>query len=81
MGKLILLTGEEQLSGKYVGDMQLTFGLYTLLKETADFLMQAEAIESSPPWPVFMRAVSATYAQKTTARKKATIAGPRLQSD
>jgi taurine transport system substrate-binding protein len=81
MGKLILLTGEEQLSGKYVGDMQLTFGLYTLLKETADFLMQAKAIESSPPWPVFMRAVSATFAQKTIARKKATIAGPRIQSD
>ena len=81
MGKLILLTGEEQLSGKYVGDMQLTFGLYTLLKETADFLMQAESIESSPPWPVFMRAVSATFAQKTIARKKATIAGPRIQSD
>jgi taurine transport system substrate-binding protein len=81
MASLIMLTGEEQLSGKFVGDMQLTFGLYTLLKETADFLLQAQAITASPPWPVFMRAVSATYAQKTTARKKATIAGPRLQSD
>ncbi|MGD8268181.1 MAG: aliphatic sulfonate ABC transporter substrate-binding protein [Desulfobacterales bacterium] len=81
MAGLIMLTGEEQLSGKFVGDMQLTFGLYTLLKETADFLMQAQAIESSPPWPVFMRSVSATYAQKTIARKKATIAGPRPAGD
>ena len=81
MGRLILLTGEEQLSGKFVGDMQLTFGLYTLLKETADFLVQANVIASSPPWPVFMRAVSATYAEKTIVRKKATIAGPRLPSD
>lgn len=81
MTRLILLTGEEQLSGKFVGDMQLTFGLYTLLKETADFLMQAKVITTSPPWPVFMRAVSATYAQKTMARKKATIVGPRSQSD
>jgi hypothetical protein len=61
--------------------MQLTFGLYTLLKETADFLMQAKAIGASPPWPVFMRSVSATYAQKTIARKKATIAGPRPSDD
>ncbi len=81
MAGLILLTGEEQLSGKFVGDMQLTFGLYTLLKETSDFLMHAQEIESSPPWPVFMRAVSATYAQKTIARKKATIAGPRSPGD
>lgn len=81
MAGLIMLTGEEQLSGKFVGDMQLTFGLYTLLKETADFLMHAQAITTSPPWPVFMRAVSATYVQKTIARKKATIAGPRSPGD
>ena len=81
MAGLMLLTGEEQLSGKFVGDMQLTFGLYTLLKETADFLMHAQAITTSPPWPVFMRAVSATYAQKTIPRKKATFAGPRSEGD
>ena len=53
--RLILLTGEEQLSGKFVGDMQLTFGLYTLLKETADFLVQADVLASSPPWPRWPR--------------------------
>jgi hypothetical protein len=81
MGRLILLTGEEQLSGKFVGDMQLTFGLYTLLKNTADFLAQAGVIDSAPPWPIFMRAVSAIYAQQTVVPKKATIAGPRSPED
>jgi len=64
MKGLILLSGKEQISGKYMGDMQFHFGLYTLLKETADFLEKAEQIESSPPWPVFMRAVNPAYILK-----------------
>jgi len=64
MKGLILLSGTEQISGKYMGDMQFHFGLYTLLKETADFLEKAEQIESSPPWPVFMRAVNPVYILK-----------------
>ena len=61
MKGLILLSGEEQISGKYMGDMQFHFGLYTTLKETADFLAKAQQIESSAPWPVFMRAVNPAY--------------------
>lgn len=64
MKGLILLSGEEQTSGKYMGDMQFHFGLYTTLKETADFLAKAQQIETSPPWPVFMRAVNPVYIQK-----------------
>ncbi|OEU69605.1 MAG: hypothetical protein BA864_10850 [Desulfuromonadales bacterium C00003093] len=81
MKGLILLTGEEQLSGKYVGDMNLSFGLYTLLKDTADFLARSGEIASSPSWPVFMRAVSASYVQKVIVKKKATLAGPRPRSE
>ena len=77
MKGLIFLTGEEQLSGKYVGDMNLTFGLYTLLKNTADFLARVGEIETSPPWPVFMRAVTASFARETIPETKATIVGPR----
>jgi taurine transport system substrate-binding protein len=76
MEGLIFVTGEEQLSGKYVGDMQLHFGLYTLLKDTADFLVQANQIESSPPLPIFMRAVSASYVQKIIPQKKGLAAPP-----
>ena len=64
MKGLILLSGKEQIPGKYMGDMQFHFGLYTLLKETADFLEEAKQIESSPPWPVFMRAVNPVYILK-----------------
>ena len=77
MKGLIFLTGQEQLSGKYVGDMNLSFGLYTLLKDTADFLERSGQITSSPSWPVFMRSVSASYVQKVIVKKKATLAGPR----
>lgn len=77
MTGLIFLTGQEQLSGKYVGEMNLSFGLYTLLKDTADFLTLSGQITSSPSWPVFMRSVSASYAQKVIVKKKATFAGPR----
>jgi len=65
MKGLISLTSEEQISGKYMGDIQFHFGLYTLLKETADFLEKAKQIKSSPPSPVFMRAVKREYILKT----------------
>jgi len=65
MKGLIPLTSEEQSVGKYMGDVQFHFGLYTLLKETADFLEQAKQIKTSPPAPVFMRAVKREYILKT----------------
>ena len=77
MKGLILLTGEEQISGKYVGNMQLHFGLYTLLKETADFLKNAKEIESSAPWPVFMRAVNSAYVLEALEEYKRDVLRPR----
>ena len=65
MKGLIFLSGEEQISGKYMGDMQLHFGLYTLLKDTADFLKNAGQIQTSAPWPVFMRSVNPAYILKS----------------
>lgn len=64
MKGLIFMSGEEQISGKYMGDIQFHFGLYTTLKETADFLAKSQQLETSFPWPVFMRAVNPVYIQK-----------------
>ena len=80
MKGLIFLTGEEQLSGKYMGDMQLHFGLYTTLKDTADFLEKAKEIESSPPLPVFMRAVIPSYVEEIIPKKKG-LAGSRSKTE
>ncbi len=80
MKGLIFLTGEEQLLGKYMGDMQLHFGLYSTLKDTADFLEKAKEIESSPPLPVFMRAVVTSYIQEIIPKKKG-LAGPRPKTE
>ena len=81
MKGLIFLTGEEQLSGKYVGNMDLTFGLYSLLKDTADFLEQVGEIKTSPPWPIFMRAVTASFVRETIPETRATFAGPRPKKE
>jgi taurine transport system substrate-binding protein len=64
MQGLIFPSGEEQISGKYMGEVQFHFGLYTTLKETANFLAEAGQINVSAPWPVFMRAVNPVYALK-----------------
>lgn len=64
MQGLILLSGKEQISGKYMGDLQFHFGLYTTLKDTADFLEKAQQIETSASWPVFMRAVNPAFVLK-----------------
>ena len=58
---LIMLTAEEQLTGKYVGEMKWDFGIYMLLKDTADFLVEVNELEASLPWAVFMRAVNPTF--------------------
>ena len=64
MQGLIFLNGTEQISGKFMGDMQFHFGLYTTLKETADFLADAQQIKTAAPWPVFMRAVNPAFVLK-----------------
>lgn len=68
MQGLIFLTAEEQALGKYVGEFQWNFGLYTLLKNTADFLEKEKEIESAAPWPVFMRAVNPKYLKEALAK-------------
>ncbi len=80
MKGLIPLTGEEQISGKYMGDLQFHFGLYSTLKETADFLEKAGQIQSSAPWPVFMRAVNQGYIQRLIPSKTG-LARPRPEAE
>ena len=74
---LLMLTGEEQISGKLVGNFSLHFGLYTLLKETADFLQKAGEIKSSPPYPAFMRAVNPSYVLKAQEEYKRDVLRPK----
>ncbi len=40
LNNLILVTGKEQLAGKHLGDVYWKFGLYEVLKDTADFLLK-----------------------------------------
>lgn len=58
MDGVVFLTAAEQKVGLYIGKLQWEFGLYTLLKDAADFLEQEGAIENSPPWPAFRRAIN-----------------------
>ena len=65
MESAIFLTGEEQIAGKYVGGMHWNFGMYRLLKETADFLQHERVIKKAGSWPAFMWAVNSTFVEKT----------------
>ncbi len=61
MKGLILLTAKEQDEGKFFGGIYWNFGLYTVLKDTADFLRQQHVVKSLPPRSVFIRAVNASF--------------------
>ena len=58
---MIFLTAAEQKVGLYIGKLQWEFGLYTLLKDAADFLERHGAITKSPPWPAFRAAINPAY--------------------
>ena len=64
MQGMIFLTVEEQKTGRYIGKLQLEFGLYTLLKDAADFMKEQGAIEYSPPWPAFRRAINSGHIEE-----------------
>lgn len=64
MKGVILLTAKEQDAGRYFGGTYWNFGLYTLLKETADFLKKGGVIESLPPRDAFLNAVNASFLVK-----------------
>lgn len=64
MDGAVFLTAAEQKVGLYIGKLQWEFGLYTLLKDAADFLEQEGAIENSPPWPAFRRAINPWYVEE-----------------
>ncbi len=66
MKKVMVVSGKEQSAGKHLGGVYWNFGLYTLLKETADFLVQAGAIKSAPPRDVFLKGVNAAYLVRAT---------------
>lgn len=61
MQGMILLTAKEQDEGKYFGGTHWNFGLYTVLKDTADFLKAEGVIENLPPRIQFMNAVNASF--------------------
>ncbi len=58
MDGMVYLTAAEQKVGLYIGKLQWEFGLYTLLKDAADFLEEEGALEKSPPWPAFRRSIN-----------------------
>jgi taurine transport system substrate-binding protein len=64
MEGMIFLTAAEQKVGRFIGKLQWEFGLYTLLKDSADFLEEEGAIEKSPPWPAFRRSINSEYIEE-----------------
>lgn len=70
MEGMIFLTVAEQKVGLYIGKLQWEFGLYTLLKEAADFLAEEGAIEKSPPWPAFRRSINSLYIEEIYKKVK-----------
>ncbi len=61
MRGVILVSAKEQNEGKYFGDGHWNFGLYTVLKETADFLQRVGVVKDLPPREAFMNAVDAKF--------------------
>jgi len=61
MDGMVFLTAAEQKVGLYIGKLQWEFGLYTLLKDAADFLEEEGTLEKSPPWPAFRRSINPAH--------------------
>jgi taurine transport system substrate-binding protein len=61
MEGMVYLTAAEQKVGLYIGKLRWEFGLYTLLKDAADFLEEEGTLEKSPPWPAFRGAINPAY--------------------
>ena len=58
---LMMPTAKEQNEGKYFGGGHWNFDLYTVLKDTADFLKKVGVVQNLPPREAFMKAVDAKF--------------------
>ena len=61
MEGLILMTAQEQNHGQNFGGLHWNFSIYTIIKETADFLLREGIVEAIPERQVFMDAVNASF--------------------
>lgn len=64
MKSLVLLTGKEQLSSKYMGVENEIGNLATVLKATADFLVAQNTIKNSPDIETFRQAIRPEFVQQ-----------------
>jgi len=64
MKSLVLLTGEEQISSKYMGKKGNIGDLAAVLKATADFLVSQNTIKSAPELDVFKAALRPDFIEK-----------------
>ena len=64
MNSLVLLTGEEQLGSGFLGSEENIGDLASVLKATADFLVDQKTIKSAPDLDVFKKALHPEYIQK-----------------
>jgi taurine transport system substrate-binding protein len=64
MQTLILLSGKEQLSEKYLGISSKKGDLAKVLKETADFLVEQKTIKSAPELATFADGINPSYLEK-----------------
>ena len=61
MEGLIMMTAQEQNQGKNFGGLHWNFSIYTVIKETADFLLKEGVVKAIPERQTFMDAVNASF--------------------
>ena len=64
MNSLLLLSGEEQLESRFMGKKDAIGDLASVLKATADFLVEQKTIRSAPDVAVFRKALHPEYIQQ-----------------
>ena len=64
MKSLVLLSGEEQIESAYMGKEGQIGDLASVLKATADFLVEQKTIKSAPDLEIFKRALHPEYIQQ-----------------
>lgn len=64
MNSLVLLSGEEQLESRFMGTRGAIGDLASVLKATADFLVEQKTIKSAPDVKVFKEALHPEYIQQ-----------------
>jgi len=61
MEGLIMMTAQEQNQGENFGGLHWNFSIYTVIKETADFLLKEGIVKTIPSRQTFMDAVNASF--------------------